>query len=68
MQVTLCAARKNANLTQSEVGKIIGVSAKTISGWETGKHKIKVDALIAMAALYNAPIDDIILPISLPKS
>lgn len=67
MQVTLCAARKNAKLTQKEVAKIIGVSSKTISGWETGKHKLKVDALIAMADLYNAPIDDIILPDSLPK-
>ncbi len=29
--------RENQNLTQSELGSIIGVSDKTISKWETGK-------------------------------
>lgn len=62
MRVTLEAARKNAKLTQEEVASKIGVCAKTISHWETGKHKIKADALAVLAGIYNASTDDIILP------
>ena len=29
--------RKNKNLTQSDLAKIIGVSSKAVSKWETGK-------------------------------
>ena len=32
--------RLKANLTQSELGSIIGVAYTKISQWENGKHKI----------------------------
>lgn len=57
MQITLEAARKNAKLTQEEVANKIGVCTKTISHWETGKHKIKADALAVLAGIYNVKTD-----------
>lgn len=36
MTISLKAARVNANLTQEQAGKAIGVSTNTISRWELG--------------------------------
>ena len=35
----LKAARKQKGLSQTELGKLLGVQAQTIGRWETGKSK-----------------------------
>lgn len=67
MQITLKAARINANMTQTEAAAAIGVTDKSISNWEIGKNSIKMDALSALAKVYNVAISDIILPNSSQK-
>ena len=37
--------RERKNLTQTELGKVMGVSTPTISGWESGRVSIKPDAI-----------------------
>lgn len=37
-QISLAAARVNANLTQKQLGDAIGVSEKTINNWESGEN------------------------------
>ena len=36
MKITLKSARVNANLTQLEAAKRLGVTRETLSNWETG--------------------------------
>ena len=67
MQITLKAARVNANLTQKEVAERLGVAEKSISNWENGTHEIKLNALDGLCRIYNVDIGDIILPVGLAK-
>lgn len=38
--ISLKAARINADISQQEISKILGVSPSTISRWETGQLKV----------------------------
>lgn len=62
MQVSLKAARVNAELTQVEVANALGWSVDTVKNIETGKRDLKVVELAAMCDLYHCRFDDIILP------
>lgn len=61
-KISLKAARVNANLTQEEVAKIIGVTRQTIINWEKGVVIPKIPNLVALSNLYNISIDFIFLP------
>lgn len=65
MQITLKAARINANLTQKQAAEYLGVAEKSISNWENGTHNIKINALDSLCRLYKVDIGDIALPNSL---
>lgn len=62
VQISLAAARVNANLTQDEVSRHLHVSKQTIVNWEKGKAVPTFIALTALSNLYGIPIDNIILP------
>lgn len=62
MKISLRACRVNAGYTIKEVSEIMHISKPTIIAYETGKRKPKRAMLMAFASLYNAPINDIILP------
>ena len=62
LQISLAAARVNANLTQAEVSKALQVSKSTVINWEKGKVTPSLIALTALSNLYGIPIDNIILP------
>ena len=49
-------ARKNAGLTQKELGKKMGVTAATISAFENDKTNIKSATLEKIAAALNIPV------------
>lgn len=50
------AAREESTLSQADVGKNIGVSDKTVSGYESGRISPPIDKLVALAELFKKPI------------
>jgi len=50
------AARIEARLSQLKVGMALGVTDKTISGYESGRIAPPVDKLIVLADLFKKPI------------
>lgn len=61
MQISLKAARVNANLTQKEAAKAIGVDATTIFKWENGRTAPRFHQFKALCALYGVDMDCISL-------
>lgn len=62
LQISLAAARVNANLTQREVAKALGISTQTLVNWEAGKTEPSANQARALASLYNIKLDYIFLP------
>ena len=62
LQITLAAARVNANLTQEDVSKRLHVNKQTVVNWENGRTVPTFIVLTALSNLYGIPIDNIILP------
>lgn len=63
MQISLAAARVNAGLRQDEAARMIGVTPKTLRGYEQGKVVPPSDKLRLAAKIYNIPSDNIRLEI-----
>lgn len=61
MQISLRAARVNAQFTQKQAAKGIGVDVSTISSWESGHTSPKAFHLEALSRLYQVPLDCIFL-------
>lgn len=55
-KITMAAARVNANMTQEEAAKIIGVTKATLINWEKGKSVPATDKAQAMADAYRMPL------------
>ena len=49
--------RIKCNLTQKELGEIIGVSVISIGGWENGTRKPSAEAIIALAKAFKVSTD-----------
>jgi DNA-binding XRE family transcriptional regulator len=62
-QISLKAARVNADLEQEEAAKEIGVTAKTLSNYERGITAIPGHLLKKAARIYKIPEENIRLPI-----
>lgn len=62
-QISLKAARVNAELEQLEAAQEVGVTAKTLSNYERGVTAIPGHALKRAAKLYDIPEEMIRLPI-----
>ena len=60
MAISLKAARVNANLTQDDVVKTLGISKNTIINYEKYKSKPSVERAKELAELYGMSVDDII--------
>jgi DNA-binding XRE family transcriptional regulator len=61
-QISLAAARVNANLTQEDTAKKMRVSKKTVVNWESGKTAPDINQFRSLCQLYNMPGDYIFLP------
>lgn len=59
MRMSLRAARINAGLKQSDAANELKVTKKTVSSWESGKTKPKIDKIDPICSLYGVGIDDI---------
>lgn len=57
VQISLAAARVNSNLNQEEASKKLGITAKTLRGYEQGRVVIPSDKLRLAAKIYNIPSD-----------
>lgn len=64
MEMTLKAARVNANLTQLEAAKRLDISESTLSMWEKGKTFPDARKIRDIEKVYGIPYNDIIF---LPK-
>ncbi len=68
LQISLAAARVNANMTQEYVAKAMGVSKTTIVNWEKGKVVPGIPEMEMLSKLYKMPQDYIFLPCYSTKS
>ena len=60
VQISLKAARTNANLTQKQAAKMLNVTEKTISKWENGKSFPDALKIMDIEKTYNISYDEII--------
>lgn len=56
LKLRLAACRVQAQLTQREVAKAIGVTAPTVGSWETGKTAPDMRYGAALSELYGIPL------------
>ena len=60
MAITLKAARVNANLTQTEAAKQLGISKGTLANYEMYRTKPSIELAQRIASLYGMTVDGII--------
>lgn len=61
-QISMAAARVNAELTQEKAAEKLGVSKSTIISWENGKTTPNTAIVMAMSAVYGIPMEYISMP------
>ena len=54
-------ARINANLSQEEAAKALGITDRTLRSFENNQHPLSVDDLLNMAKLYKTDVREFIL-------
>lgn len=60
-QISLKAARINAEMTQKQAAKSINVCRDTLKNWENGKGEPRASQLKALCDLYKCPENIIFL-------
>lgn len=68
MKISLAAARVNAELTQKQAAKKMGVNICTMIKWESGKTSPRAKQLVELCNLYGCTMGDIFLPNQCAKS
>lgn len=63
LQISLAAARVNAEMSQEEAAISAGVTAKTLRSYERGKTAIPGRILKRLAVIYKCPEEYIRLPV-----
>lgn len=59
--MSFLAARLKAGLSQAAAAKELGISAASVSQWETGKTVPDSKRLLDIAALYGCTVDELLL-------
>lgn len=59
LQISLAAARVNAEMKQEEAARIMGVDRSTIRRWEKGDKIPDYDETKKLSQLYGVPLDNI---------
>lgn len=57
LQISLAAARVNAEMTQTEAAKAMSVSKNTLVNLEKGTSKPSITQAKELAAIYKIPLD-----------
>lgn len=68
MKISLRALRVNAELTQEDAAKAIGVTKRTLQCWEANVTYPNYAKLAKICEVYKCGLEDIFLPISLAES
>lgn len=68
MKVSMKAMRVNANLSQKDAAKAIGINKRTLQKWESNETFPKVTQLKQLCDIYGCKIEDIFLPDVLAES
>ncbi|MGN1295403.1 MAG: helix-turn-helix domain-containing protein [Bacilli bacterium] len=64
---TLIELRKKRGVTQKELGKVLGVSNKTVSKWEKGTIEPDIASMINISTYYGITIDQLVKGIEKEK-
>ena len=56
----LSLLRKEKNMTQEQLGKILGVTNKTVSRWENGNYMPPIEALQQLSEFYQITINELL--------
>ncbi len=67
VQIKLYELRKNADLTQIQLAKKLGISANQYGKKERGQQEFTQDEMFLLSKLFNKSISDIFLPRRSPK-
>lgn len=54
------AFRTEKDLDRAQIGEMIGVTARTVYNWETGRTAIPSDALIELAKYFQVTTDELL--------
>lgn len=68
LQISLAAARVNAEMTQDEIARKLHVGKQTIVSWEKGETEPKVSQALLLSKIYGIPLDNIFLPANIALS
>lgn len=60
MLIRLRELREDNDLNQTQVAKVLNVSQRTYSSYETGDRTIPYTALVKLARFYNTSVDYIL--------
>lgn len=52
--------RREKNMTQEQLGELLGVTNKTISRWETGSYMPNIEKLQLLSQTFNVSINELI--------
>lgn len=55
---TIKALRRGKNLTQAELGKQLGYSARTVSDWENGATEPNISAIKALVEFFDITYEE----------
>lgn len=56
----LVKLRKEAGLSQEELGNKLNVARQTVSKWELGETTPEMDKLVKMSEIFNITLDELI--------
>ena len=60
MSTFIKKCREEAGLTQAQLAEKMDVSVVAVQNWEKGKTKIHLDRYMALATVFNVPVDKLI--------
>ncbi len=63
MKISLRALRVNAELTQEDAAKAIGVTKRTLQSWEANATYPNISTLVKLCKVYGCGLEDIFLPV-----
>lgn len=61
-QISMAAARVNANMTQEEMANALKITRQTYAAYESGRSKVKAEHFLAFCKITGFSPNDISLP------
>ena len=52
--------REKSGMLQSDLGKLLGISAQAISKWEVGRSEPDIESILKMCDLFNITADELL--------